>query len=148
MTDHRYTNSLANILYKASGAKKKIREAPEDAAEFNVDKVKQKLGLDTEPAPDENPDAEAPPEDEPDPNFLDNMETDQEKRDQAEADLADIQMGIDNLQRDISKKLVSAKSSLHNMVGEDPDKIREQIDQWKDIVDKLSGILTAMNKLS
>ena len=147
MTDHRYTNSLANILFRASGAKKKIREAPEDA-EFNVDKVKQKLGLDTEPAPDENPDAEAPPEDEPDPNFLDNMETDQEKRDQAEADLADIQMGIDNLQRDISKKLVSAKSSLHNMVGEDPDKIREQIDQWKDIVDKLSGILTAMNKLS
>ena len=32
MTDHRYTNSLASILYKASGAKKKIREAPEDAA--------------------------------------------------------------------------------------------------------------------
>ena len=148
MTDHRYTNSLASILFKASGAKKKIREAPEDA-EFNVDKVKQKLGLDTEPAPDEDPNAtDAPPEDEPDPNFLNDMETDQEKRDQAEADLADIQMGIDNLQRDISKKLVSAKSSLHNMVGEDPDRIREQIDQWKDIVDKLSGILTAMNKLS
>ena len=147
MTDHRYTNSIAAHLFKASGAKKKIREAPEDA-EFNVDKVKQKLGLDTEPAPEDDPNATDTTSEEPDPNFLNDMETDREKRDQAEADLADIQMGIDNLQRDISKKLVSAKSSLHNMVGEDPDRIREQIDQWKDIVDKLSGILTAMNKLS